>query len=166
MAVWKALAALGVPLVVSGLQIAGKDYTLQGRAGDAREAAEAQQAHGKGQQPHNRFTGDKISASIGLAFAKYTSCLWPYRSATQQECESAAESAANANGKTAGRTMQTGGGGYCNHQGWGQVPMGCSVQSGFGGDWAAHYKTSPNQDGSTYKSGCMSSLYRLVCIRR
>jgi len=60
MAVWKALAALGVPLVVSGLQIAGKDYTLQGRAGDAGEAAEAQQAASRRRMERGETVSGKL----------------------------------------------------------------------------------------------------------
>jgi len=54
------------------------------------------------------------------------------------------------------RGLQVGSGGSCNDGGWGQVPTGCSVQSG--GDWAAHYKT-----GSPQPSGCVHQDYQLVC---
>ena len=54
------------------------------------------------------------------------------------------------------RTLQVGHGGKCLDGSWGQVPLGCSVQSG--GDRAAHYKTS----GDT-GPGCIHSLYQLVC---
>jgi len=54
------------------------------------------------------------------------------------------------------RTLQVGHGGKCLDGWWGQVPLGCSVQSG--GDRAAHYKTS----GDT-GPGCISHLYQLVC---
>ena len=40
---------------------------------------------------------------------------------------------------------------------WGQVPVGCSVQSG--GDWAPVYKT-----GSDTGLGCIHPMYQLVCV--
>jgi hypothetical protein len=43
--------------------------------------------------------------------------------------------------------------GSCNDGAWGDVPLGCSAQSG--GDWAAHYKTSG--------VNCAGMLYQLVC---
>ena len=52
-----------------------------------------------------------------------------------------------------GRTLQVGSGGTCLDWSWGQVPMGCSVQTG--GDGAAHYKTS----GDTGK-GCIHHVYQ------
>lgn len=42
--------------------------------------------------------------------------------------------------------------------GWGQVPRGCSVQTG--GDGTAHYKTS----GDT-GDGCIHQHYQLVCTK-
>ena len=56
------------------------------------------------------------------------------------------------------RTLQVGDGGKCLDGSWGQVPLGCSVQSGRGGDRAAHYKTI----GDT-GPGCISPVYQLVC---
>ena len=73
--------------------------------------------------------------------------------ATQDECQAAALSLTPG---TPGRSLQVGSGGNCLDGGWGQVPLGCSVQSG--GDWTAHYKTS----GDTGK-GCIHSMYQLVC---
>ena len=55
-----------------------------------------------------------------------------------------------------GRSLQVGSGGKCLDGSWGQVPLGCSVQSG--GDGAACYKTS----GDTGE-GCISKMYQLVC---
>ena len=55
-----------------------------------------------------------------------------------------------------GRSLQVGSGGKCLDGSWGQVPLGCSVQSG--GDGAACYKT----DGDTGQ-GCISKMYQLVC---
>ena len=54
------------------------------------------------------------------------------------------------------RTLQVGQGGSCSDGGWGQVPLGCSVQSG--NDRTAHFKTS----GDT-GPGCISNIYQLVC---
>ena len=53
--------------------------------------------------------------------------------------------------------MQVGSGGSCN-SGWGKVPLGCSIQSGAGNDWAAHYKTSGDTGAS-----CIGTNYQLVC---
>ena len=55
-----------------------------------------------------------------------------------------------------GRTLQVGHGGKCLDGSWGQVPLGCSVQSG--GDRAAHYKTSGDSG-----PGCINPAYQLVC---
>ena len=74
-------------------------------------------------------------------------------SATQDACEAAALSLTSG---TPGRSLVVGSGGNCLDGSWGQVPIGCSVQSG--GDWAASYKTS----GDTGK-GCIHSMYQLVC---
>ena len=49
--------------------------------------------------------------------------------------------------------MRWGKDGTCDGGGWGDVPRGCSAQSG--GDWAAHYKT----DGVN----CNGGAYQLVC---
>ena len=54
------------------------------------------------------------------------------------------------------RTLQVGRGGSCLDRAWGQVPLGCSVQSG--NDRTAHYKIS----GDT-GHGCISNAYQLVC---
>ena len=79
-------------------------------------------------------------------------------SVLQNECESAA---LQLTPRTPGRQMVVGE--YvgelekgCRDGGWGQVPIGCSVQSG--GDWTAHYKTS----GDT-GAGCIHEHYQLVC---
>lgn len=73
-------------------------------------------------------------------------------SASAAECQAAALGLA-ANPR---RTLQTGSGGTCLDGGWGQVPLGCSAQTG--GDNAAHYKTA----GDT-GSGCIHAAYQLVC---
>jgi hypothetical protein len=73
--------------------------------------------------------------------------------ATQAECASAVATLASEAGRIPGRTSTVvGSGGSCNDGGWGNVPLGCSAQTG--GDWAAHYKTS----GVNCNSG-----YPLVC---
>ena len=57
--------------------------------------------------------------------------------------------------------MVIGSGGTCLDEGYGQVPLGCSAQSGVnitGGDWSAHYKPS----GDT-GAGCIAASYQLVC---
>ena len=54
------------------------------------------------------------------------------------------------------RRLDVGSGGSCLDGSWGQVPLGCSVQSGLSG--LTHYKTS----GDT-GPGCISKMYQLVC---
>jgi len=71
---------------------------------------------------------------------------------SKAECEEAGRSL-RPNPK---RTLQVGSGGKCLDGGWGQVPLGCSVQTG--GDGAACYKSS----GNTGK-GCIHNMYQLVC---
>jgi len=78
-------------------------------------------------------------------------------SVVQSECEAAVQIFANKASKIPGRSLLVGSGGTCNDGGWGQVPLGCSVQSG--GDWAAHYKTG-NRDTD---AGCIHQMYQLVC---
>ena len=80
-------------------------------------------------------------------------------SATQTECEAAAEQLAAATGNAAGRAFQISAGtpdDSCLDTGWGGVPLGCSVQSG--GDWAARYKT-----GGVGGDGCTRWVYQMVC---
>jgi len=75
-------------------------------------------------------------------------------------CNSAVQMLAAENGATPARQLQSGSGGSCQDGSWGQVPTGCSTQSGAtattSGDWAAHFKTGPS-------SGCVSEGYQLVC---
>ena len=73
-----------------------------------------------------------------------------------EDCEDAVESLATAAGKIPGRQIQLGRGGTCLDDSWGQVPSGCSAQSGE--DWAAHYKV-----GTDTGPGCIHSAYQLVC---
>jgi len=54
------------------------------------------------------------------------------------------------------RQLQVGQGGQCLDGSWGQVPLGCSVQSG--GDGAAVYKISGDSG-----PGCIHPMYQLVC---
>ena len=54
-----------------------------------------------------------------------------------------------------GRNLQIGSGGSCLDGSWGQVPLGCSIQSG--GDEAAHFKIS----GDTGE--CIHPEYQLIC---
>ena len=74
----------------------------------------------------------------------------------QSECEAAVRSFAESAGKIPGRSIQVGAGGSCLDTSWGQVPLGCSAQSG--GDWAAHYKTDTDTG-----NGCINLGYQLVC---
>ena len=76
--------------------------------------------------------------------------------ASQSDCEAAVKWLAAAAGQTPARTLQVGGGGACLDGSWGQVPAGCSAQTG--GDWAAHYKSTATG------AGCVLwKLYQLVC---
>jgi len=58
------------------------------------------------------------------------------------------------------RGLQVGKGGTCGDGGWGQVPNGCSAQSG--GDWAPHFKRSGGV-WAPQPAKCVSSVYQLVC---
>lgn len=81
-------------------------------------------------------------------------------SATQDDCEAANLQLATAAGATPARPLQVGTGGSCGG-GWGEVPQGCSTQSGSTSqrvpDWAAHYKT-----GGNTAAGCVGG-YQLIC---
>eukprot|EP00930_Biecheleria_cincta_P014646 TRINITY_DN12510_c0_g1_i2.p1 TRINITY_DN12510_c0_g1~~TRINITY_DN12510_c0_g1_i2.p1 ORF type:complete len:369 (-),score=58.04 TRINITY_DN12510_c0_g1_i2:81-1187(-) len=74
------------------------------------------------------------------------------RVAIQGECEAAVLAVASQSGTSPGRSLQVGNGGTCKDGGWGNVPIGCSAQTG--GDWTAHYKSK----GSNCNFG-----YQLVC---
>ena len=71
-------------------------------------------------------------------------------------CENAVRTLAESASKKPGRSLVVGAGGKCMDGGWGQVPSGCSAQSG--GDWAPHYKTS----GDTGER-CIHTMYQLDC---
>jgi len=64
--------------------------------------------------------------------------------------------AANSGASLGRSALQQGSGGGCLDGSWGQVPGGCSAQSG--GDWAAHYKS-----GSALGDDCVHAAYQLVC---
>jgi len=64
--------------------------------------------------------------------------------------------AANTGASLGRAALQQGSGGGCLDGSWGQVPGGCSAQSG--GDWAAHYKS-----GSALGDDCVHAAYQLVC---
>ena len=51
-----------------------------------------------------------------------------------------------------------GSGGSCLDGGWGQVPLGCSLQTVSNSGGTPHYKTS----GDTGK-GCIGNAYQLIC---
>ena len=78
-------------------------------------------------------------------------------SVVQSGCETAVQIFAQEAGKSPGRPLQVGSGGSCLDGAWGQVPLGCSVQSG--GDWTAHYKTGNHDTGAC----CIHKDYQLVC---
>jgi len=97
------------------------------------------------------ITSNEGSYNIHLAPPGTNSCDYG-EMVPKHECE-AAGSLLSPNPR---RTLQVGHGGKCLDGSWGQVPLGCSVQSG--GDRAAHYKTS----GDT-GPGCIHPHYQLVC---
>ena len=72
-------------------------------------------------------------------------------------CENAVRTLASRASKIPGRSLVVGAGGTCMDGSWGQVPLGCSAQSG--GDWAPVYKTT----GDTGE-GCIHTMYQLVCF--
>jgi len=72
------------------------------------------------------------------------------------KCQAAVTDLATKVGKTPGRPLQKGAGGGCMDGAWGQVPAGCSAQSG--GDWAPHFKSGPGLG-----AGCIAPAYQLVC---
>ena len=74
---------------------------------------------------------------------------------SREECETAVNTLALEAGKIPGRIMQVGCCGARNDGAWGQVPLGCSAQTG--GDNAAYFKTiGINCDSYT-------NDYQLVC---
>ena len=77
-------------------------------------------------------------------------------SVDMSDCENAVLAFAVAAGSKPGRSLKVGSGGTCMDGSWGQVPLGCSAQSG--GDWTAHYKTNIDTG-----HGCIAALYQLVC---
>jgi len=91
-----------------------------------------------------------------LASAGSHECPAGQATVSQGECQQAVATLAMAAGRVPGRDMQVGSGGACLDGSWGEVPLGCSAQSGK--DWAAHFKTS----GATGE-GCVHAIYQLVC---
>ena len=75
------------------------------------------------------------------------------KTVTKNECQDAAALFYPNPGR---KDLQEGSGGRCLDGSWGQVPLGCSVQSG--GDGAACFKKS----GDT-GDGCIHEMYQLVC---
>ena len=78
-------------------------------------------------------------------------------SIAQDECETAVTTFAKMEGKVPEKNLQVGKGGTCLDNKWGQVPVGCSAQSGTG--WTPHYKTESDSG-----PGCIHSMYQLVCV--
>lgn len=82
--------------------------------------------------------------------------------ASSGECEAIVKSLATKNKHVPGRSMQFASEADlvepCGEGGWGNVPIGCSSQTG--GDWAAHYKTG----GISTSVNCNRPPgYQLVC---
>ena len=103
------------------------------------------------------FFKNRLGAkNLHLASPGATACDYGV-SVEQSDCETEVNRFAKMAGKTPGRGLQIGSGGGCLDGSWGQVPLGCSVQSG--GDWAAVYKT----DGIDNGDGCTHTMYQLVC---
>ena len=75
--------------------------------------------------------------------------------ATAGECEAAVAWILSQFGRAPGRSIQSSAADQCHDDSsWGNVPDGCSAQSG--GDWAAHFKSTSTACGGT-------SIYRRVC---
>eukprot|EP00928_Gymnodinium_smaydae_P024609 TRINITY_DN19869_c0_g2_i2.p1 TRINITY_DN19869_c0_g2~~TRINITY_DN19869_c0_g2_i2.p1 ORF type:complete len:4265 (-),score=633.29 TRINITY_DN19869_c0_g2_i2:6-12800(-) len=75
----------------------------------------------------------------------------------EHECARVGAHVAATYGKQMKRGLQRGVGGSCGDRGWGEVPDGCSLQSG--GDWAPHFHGGP----PTTRPGCPSEKYQLIC---
>mmetsp|Transcript_47613 Transcript_47613/g.111346 ORF Transcript_47613/g.111346 Transcript_47613/m.111346 type:complete len:89 (+) Transcript_47613:327-593(+) len=79
-------------------------------------------------------------------------------------CDAAVKFIEGVYGITRNRGISVGQSSDCNDRGFGWVPLGCSVQSGFktglpDGDWGGHLKT-----GGT---NCPDpTLYQLVCVAK
>ena len=97
------------------------------------------------------YTYSGSSNNVHLAPPGSSSCDYG-ETVPKHECEAAGRTLS----PNPRRTLQVGHGGSCSDGSWGQVPLGCSVQSGI--DGTAHYKTS----GDT-APGCISNIYQLVC---
>merc|ERR1712222_127982 len=67
---------------------------------------------------------------------------------SKDECETSVAYLAYAVHRLPRRTLRNGNSkgknGECLGGGWGNVPAGCSAQTG--GDWAAHFKTGPESE--------------------
>merc|ERR1719401_2363203 len=110
-------------------------------------------------EPINQIVANICPVGFHLAPPGSPTCDFG-ESASEGECLGAVETlAANAQMKMGRTALQKGSGGKCNDGGWGQVPGGCSTQSG--GDWAAHYKS-----GAALGQGCINKAYQLVCTGR
>eukprot|EP00808_Paulinella_micropora_P009603 g9125.t1 len=72
------------------------------------------------------------------------------------ECEAAVIHLAQKAKQVLKRRLVIGNGGTCGDGAWGQVPHGCSSQTGF--DWAPHYKAAG--------TNCPNNLFQLVCTSR
>lgn len=85
------------------------------------------------------------------------------QSVGKDDCVKYATMMAGEAGKSLGRNgaLQQGSGGACLDGGWGQVPGGCSVQSG--GDWAAHFKSGSIPNVGNLPGKCTARAYQLVC---
>ena len=106
-------------------------------------------------QLSNFYTLVSTDARLHLAPGGQSSCDYGVP-IDQSECEAAVRSFAQSAGEIPKKSMQVGHGGSCLDGGWGQVPLGCSAQSG--SEWTAHYKT-----GGNVEEGCTHQHYQLVC---
>eukprot|EP00808_Paulinella_micropora_P003087 g64155.t1 len=105
--------------------------------------------------PSSRSASPTISASPKWHLAPVGAVQCDYgETAAQSDCPAAVAFLASQTGRTPGRSLQVGNGGTCGNinSGWGNVPVGCSAQTG--ADWAPHFKSS----GVSCNIG-----YRLIC---
>lgn len=76
-------------------------------------------------------------------------------------CERLSDEFVKVNELNKGRNLQvnTASPGACMDGGWGQVPTGCSMQTGY--DNAPHFK---GEEGSVIqKKNCVSDMFQLIC---
>jgi len=134
---------------VDGSCVAEEVSLMQSRPSAAKENETVQVAAGRRRSP--------AQVTFYLSPPGAPEC-FVGESVSKEQCNGAVRHLAPSN-KPEVRGLQVGSGGSCHDGSWGQVPNGCSAQSG--GDWAAHFRTGSTE--STKSSNCVLPLYQLVC---